>query len=333
MLAQIAAQFEARNLKPVIATELEFYLVDYEQGKSPLPPVSPQTGLRLNKTSILSISDLYEFDGFLDDVYARCEALGIPADAAIAENGCGQFEINLLHCNDPLKAADDAMLFKQVVKSVAMQHGWTATFMAKPYGDQSGNGFHVHCSLEDKHGHNVFDDNSEQGSPLLHNAIAGVLATMDSFMLLFAPHFNSYRRLAPGSHAPTMIAWGYENRTAAVRVPGGPYQARRLEHRVAGADANPYLVCSAILAGILYGIDNQLTPPAPIQGSTYDDPDLDALPMDWFSAIDSFEFSEIVPQLLPQEIIDLIVSVKHQEAARFARQITNFEYATYLQDM
>ncbi|GAA0312666.1 glutamine synthetase family protein [Psychrobacter aestuarii] len=332
VLRHIAEKFKALELTPVMATELEFYLLDYTEGETPKPPIRPKSGLRLNKTSVLSINDLLQFDDFLDDVYTECRKLDIPVDAALAENGCGQFEINLLHVNDPLKAADDAILFKQVVKAVAAKRGLTATFMAKPFGKQSGNGFHVHCSLLDKNGNNIFDDGSDEGSEILRQAVAGLVATMSACTLLFAPHVNSYRRFIPGTLAPNNISWGYENRTAAVRIPGGDTKARRIEHRVSGADANPYLVCSAVLAGILYGIENQLTPPSPINDITYDADNLDTLPLDWLSAIREFEDSDVIHALFPVEMIELLIAVKKQEAKRFAQQVTNLEYLTYLQD-
>lgn len=332
VLAEVVKRFEALELRPVMATELEFYLTDFKKGHAPKSPKSPKTGRRLSKTAVLSINELSDFEDFFNDIYHQCEAMGIPTDATIAENGCGQFEINLLHTDAPLRAADDAVLFKQVVKGVARKHGFTATFMAKPYGYQSGSGFHIHCSLLDKDGQNVFDDGSEQGSDTLRHAVAGLLHTMSDCMLVFAPHLNSYRRLAPGMLAPTSIAWGYENRTTAIRIPGGPHEARRIEHRVAGADANPYLVCAAVLGGMLYGIENQLQPQAPVDGNIYDS-DVELLPNSWLAAIDAFEQSQLVEKLFPQEIIETLKIVKRQEANRFNEQITTFEYNTYLEDL
>ncbi|WP_296403019.1 glutamine synthetase family protein [Psychrobacter sp.] len=329
----ISKKFKALGLTPVMATELEFYLVDYTEGQTPKSPIRPKNGLRLNKTSILSINDLLQFDEFLDEVYTQCRNLDIPVDAALAENGCGQFEINMIHVDDPLKAADDAVLFKQVVKSVATRMGLTATFMAKPFGLQSGNGFHVHCSLLDQDGNNIFDDGTDEGSDMLRHAVAGLIQTMSDCTLLFAPHVNSYRRFAPGTLAPNNISWGYENRTAAVRIPGGDSKARRIEHRVSGADANPYLVCSAVLAGILYGIENKLEAPEPINSIAYSELKLKNLPLDWLSAIRKFERSEVVGSLFPAEMIELLIAVKKQEAIRFAKQVTNLEYLTYLQDV
>lgn len=332
VLANITEKFKTLGLTPVMATELEFYLLDYKEGKTPKPPIRPKSGLRLNKTSLSSINDLLQFDEFLDEVYEHCAKLDIPVDAALAENGCGQFEINLLHVDNPLKAADDAIMFKQVVKSVAARRGLTATFMAKPFGKQSGNGFHVHCSLLDKDGNNVFDDGSDTGSDTLRNAVAGLMEVMADCTLIFAPHVNSYRRFAPGTLAPNNISWGYENRTAAIRIPGGQHKARRIEHRVSGADANPYLVCSAILAGMLHGIQNKLTPPEPINEQAYDEEKIGQLPLDWLSAIREFEESKIVWELFPKEMIELLIDVKKQEAKRFSLQVTDLEYSTYLQE-
>ena len=255
---------------------------------------------------------------------------GIPADAAISENGAGQFEINMRHVDDPLRAADDAVLFKRLVRGIARKHGFAATFMAKPYGDLAGSGFHVHFSLVDENGVNVFDNGGEEGTPLMLNAVAGLLATMQQNTLTFAPHENSYRRLLPGAHAPTNVAWGYENRTAAIRIPGGDHRARRIEHRVAGADANPYLVLTSILGGALLGIEQDMQPVAPITGDAYT-MKLDNLPLDWATAIDAFRKGPDVPGLFSARLQTMMVECKTQELRKFARQVTHFEYDTYLE--
>ena len=216
--------------------------------------------------SVLSIDELDDFGSFFRDVYAACALQGVPANSAIAENGIGQFEINLMHVDDPLRAADDAVLFKRIVKGVARKHGFAASFMAKPYGGRSGSGLHVHFSLLDKNDINVFDNGRDEGSSMLRHAVGGLLEAMAETTILFAPHFNSYRRLRPGAHAPSAAAWGYENRTVAVRIPGGSPKARRIEHHVAGADANPYLVLTGILAGALVGIEREIVPTRPGSG-------------------------------------------------------------------
>lgn len=327
-LAALVERYAALDLHPVIAMELEFYLYD-PKGDRPAAPISPVTGKRLDADAVLSIDEMDEFGAFFRDVYAACSQQGVPADSAIAENGIGQFEINLLHVNDPLRAADDAVLFKRIVKGVARKHGFAASFMAKPYGGRSGSGLHVHFSLLDGNGVNVFDNDSDEGSATMRYAVGGLLEAMADTTLLFAPHFNSYRRLRPGTHAPSAAAWGYENRTVAIRIPGGSPKARRIEHRVAGADANPYLVLAGILGGALIGIERQIKPIDPVRGDAYA-LKLKSLPPDWASAINAFAGSEIVDVTLPPMLRDMLVACKRQEMATFAAQVTDFEYEAYL---
>jgi glutamine synthetase len=328
-LARVAEQYKQRGLTPVVATELEFYLFDPSEDH-PQAPRSPVTGKRLDSDGALSLDELQHFDAFLDEVYDACELQGIPADAAISENGAGQFEINMRHVADPLRAADDAVLFKRLVRGIARKHDFAATFMAKPYGDLSGSGFHAHFSLIDEDGVNVFDNGGDEGTSLMLNAVAGLLATMQQNTLTFAPHENSYRRLLPGAHAPTNVAWGYENRTAAIRIPGGSPKARRIEHRVAGADANPYLVLAAILGGALLGIERNMQPAPPITGDAYA-MKLDNLPLDWATAIDAFRKGADVPTIFSRRLQTMLVECKMQELRKFARHVTNFEFETYLE--
>lgn len=328
-LADVCERFKAAGLTPVVATELEFYLMD-GGSDTPQAPISPATGRHLSNTDVLSLAELEQFEAFLNDVYTAFEQQNIPADAAIAENGRGQFEVNLLHVDDPLKAADDAIFFKRTVKNLARQHGMIASFMAKPYGDQSGNGFHVHFSLLDEAGNNVFDDGGNWGTDTLRQAVAGLIQAMPDSMLVLAPHLNSYRRLQKGSHAPTVAAWGYENRTAAIRIPGGSHKARRIEHRVAGADANPYLVLACVLGSALYGIENKLTAPAPLAGSAYD-AGLPSLPNQWSEAIQSFAESDVMAEVLNPLLCELFLTCKQQEFAAFSRHISEFEYHSYLE--
>lgn len=330
-LSAITKRYQALGYTPVVATELEFYLVDPSE-TIPQPPLSPVTGKRLDSDGALSLDELEHFDAFLNDVYAACQAQGIPADSAISENGAGQFEINMLHCNDALRAADDAVLFKRLVRGIARKHGFAATFMAKPYGMRAGSGFHVHFSLLDKDGNNVFDNGADRGSGLMLNAVAGLLETMQENTLAFAPHENSFRRLLPGTHAPSSVAWGYENRTVAVRIPGGHHKARRIEHRVAGADANPYLVLASVLGGALLGIEQGWTPPEPVSGDAYSlAKELPHLPLDWASAIQAFKSGPYIQSIYSQRLQRMLVDCKRQEQMRFNRQVTEFEYHSYLE--
>jgi len=328
-LAAVLEYYQDNGLTPVVATELEFYLFDSEQEK-PQAPVSPVSGKRLDSDQVLSINELEHFDDFFNDVYQACEAHRIAADSTISENGTGQFEINLMHTSDALKAADDTLLFKRLVKGIARRHGLGATFMAKPYGRRSGNGFHVHFSLLDKDGCNVFDDSSDKGSELMLNAVAGLLATMPENMLVFAPHANSYRRLLVNTHAPSNVSWGYDNRTTAIRIPGGSHRARRIEHRVAGADANPYLVLASILGGAALGIKSALQPAAAVTGSAYGG-DLPELPVSWRDAIEAFKHGQYISSIYSQQLKKMFVQLKEQELLRFGKQVSEFEYHSYLE--
>ncbi|MGO4854175.1 glutamine synthetase family protein [Phaeovulum sp. W22_SRMD_FR3] len=328
-LAEVVARYKALGLTPVVATELEFYVCDPSEA-APQPPRSPVTGKRLDSDGALSLDDLQHFDAYLNEVYDACRAQGIPADAAISENGAGQFEINFRHVADPMEAADDAVLFKRLVRGIARKHGFAATFMAKPYGDRAGSGMHVHFSLVDAEGRNVFDNGGPEGTDLLRNAVAGLLGTMQENALVFAPHENSFRRLLPGAHAPSSVAWGYENRTTAIRIPGGSPKARRIEHRVAGADANPYLVLASVLGGALLGIERGWTPAEPITGDAYTQ-DLGHLPYDWASAIEAFARGPLIGDIYSRRLQRMFVQCKQQELRRFTRHVTDFEYHSYLE--
>jgi glutamine synthetase len=307
----VVDKFKARGLTPVVATEMEFYLVD-DSGSEIRQPPSPRSGKRRPGAEILSLRALDAFDAFFTELYDACDEMDIPAEAAISEVGLGQFEINLQHVPDALKAADDAWLFKMLVRGLARNHGFAASFMAKPYLDYAGNGLHTHFSLVDEDGKNLFADGTFEGTPLLKNAIAGCLNAIPDLTLIFAPHGNSYERLVPESHAPTGICWAYDNRTASIRVPGGSWDARRVEHRVAGGDVNPYLFLAAVLGSALNGIEDDMKAPPPITGNAYDQ-DLLQIPDTWGAAIDRFEESPIAKRIFTQQLIDNLVATKRQE--------------------
>ena len=331
ILAAVLDKFTTRGLHPVAAFEMEFYLADptLHDGLAPANVASPLTGAVSIRDGVLSVEDLDDYDTLLNDIYDCCKMQNVAADTAISEAGSGQFEINLLHGSDCLKVADDAMLFKQIVKGVARKHRLAASFMAKPHTDRPGNGMHVHLSVTDKRGQNIFDDGSEAGSQLMKHALAGLLAAMPESMLIFAPHHNSYRRFAIESHAPLAACWGYENRTTALRIPMGPTQQRRIEHRVAGADTNPYLVLATILAGVLTGLDRGAPPPPPTEGSAYD-VNLPSLPLTWQTAYGAFAKGSVLGNLLPDVFRHMLLDCKAQEMRRFAADISAFEYQSYL---
>ncbi|MGJ8611718.1 MAG: glutamine synthetase family protein, partial [Octadecabacter sp.] len=326
-LASVLKRYADLGLTPICGTELEFYLVD-DSGKDLRVPRSPKSGKRRPGAEILSLRALDAWDNFFTALYDGAEAMDIPAETAISEAGLGQFEINLSH-SPAMKAADDTWLFKLLVRGVARQHGFAASFMAKPYPEYSGNGMHVHFSVLDKDGNNIFDNGGDEGTPALHHAIAGCMNALAPSALILAPHGNSYDRLVPNAHAPTSICWAYENRTAAIRVPGGSHKARRIEHRVAGGDVNPYLMLAAVLGAALTGIEDAQMPPAPITGNAYDQ-GLPQLPSSWGDAIDAFESDARIKRIFPAELIRNLVATKRQELQEFASLSPAEEIDLYL---
>ncbi|MBZ4022623.1 glutamine synthetase [Rhodobacter sp. TJ_12] len=310
-LARVVARYAEQGLRPVVATELEFFLID-DSGKTLRVPPSPRSGKRRSGGETLSLRALDAFDIFFTKLYEACEAMDIPADTAISEAGPGQFEINLMHQADPLKAADDTWLFKMLVKGLARQHGFAASFMAKPYDMWPGNGMHTHFSVLDESGANIFDNGTDKGSDALRHAVAGCLEALPGSTLVFAPHQNSYTRLVPNAHAPTGIGWAYENRTAALRIPASSPAARRIEHRVAGGDVNPYLMIAAILGAALVGIEDEMTPETPINGNAYSQ-SLPQLPATWNMAINSFANCPIIRRVFEEELIANLLMTKRQE--------------------
>lgn len=310
-LARVVERYSAAGLTPVVATELEFFLID-DSGTHLRVPPSPRSGKRRTGGEILSLRALDAFDRFFTALYEACEAMDIPADTAISEAGPGQFEINLMHQADALKAADDAWLFKMLVKGLARQHGFAASFMAKPYDIWSGNGMHTHFSVLDRQGGNIFDDSTDRGSDRLRHAVAGCLAAINGSTLIFAPHENSYDRLVPNAHAPTAIGWAYENRTTALRIPASSPVARRIEHRVAGGDVNPYLMHAAILGAALIGIEDKMDAPAPINGNAYNQ-GLPQIPGTWGEALTAFETCPLIQRIFPSELVTNYLMTKRQE--------------------
>ncbi|MCH7796613.1 MAG: glutamine synthetase, partial [Proteobacteria bacterium] len=332
LLARVAARFAELDLRPVVAFELEFYLVDRERRPdgAPQPPVSPVTGARDRGTQVYGMAEIDAFAALLDDVAEACAAQDIPSSAISAEYAPGQFEINLQHVADPLLAADHCVLFKRAVKGVARRHGVQASFMAKPYLDQTGCGLHLHISLQDKTGRNVFDGGEAPASATLEHALGGILDILPESMAFLAPNVNSFRRYQPNVFVPIRRTWGFENRSTALRIPLGRGAARRIEHRVAGADANPYLALATALAGIHHGITNEIAPPPAFEGNAGFAFDED-LPFRVRPALARLIESEVLADYLGPEYPRLYAACKTEELEAFERHIGAREYAWYLQ--
>lgn len=327
-LAGVLNRYKQRGWTVHAATEMEFYLVD-DQEDTLTTATNPITGRKMNGDATLCMNELDAFDAFFTDLYDGCAAMDIPAQAAISEAGSGQFEINLLH-RDALSAADDAYLFKALTKGIARKHRMAATFMAKPFADDAGNGMHVHFSVLDEDGKNIFDDGGPDGTDLLRHAVGGCIAAMPPSTLVFVPHGVSFDRMVPGAHAPTGAGWAYDNRTAAIRIPGGSHKARRIEHRVACGDINPYLTIAAILGAALIGIEDTMDPGSPLTGNAYEQ-ELPQLATDWQSAIDVFESDPIVARIFPALLIENLCYTKRQELDRMSKLAREDLWKIYLE--
>lgn len=321
------------GLQPVAATELEFYLLEGEADR-PTPRAGRLPGTREPQAGLqfATMDDLAEVDPFLAGVYAACRAQRIPAGATLKEFSPGQFEVNLQHVRDPELACDHAVLLKRVVKAVARRHGLAATFMAKPFADLAGCSLHIHISLLDREGRNVFAGRTahEPFSDTLRHAVGGLAATMAEGMAIFAPNANSYRRYRPGLFVPLTPNWGTNHRGVALRVPMSAPEDTRIEHRPAGADGNPYLVMAAVLAGIHHGIVNRCDPGPMVKTGEVIGEEKITLPVRWEAALDAFEAGRILPKYLGERYHRIFLACRREEAERFHAQVSNRDYEWYL---
>ena len=328
VLERMVDKLAGLGLSATCAFELEFYLLEESGGNWSEPPKPLfSTHLGPARQNMYALSDLEALLPVVDDLRRAAEMQGIPADAAVSEAAPGQFELNLHHRRDPLRAADDAVLLRRLVQGVARKHNLKASFMAKPFVEWPGNGMHVHASMEDRTG-NIFAC-PDVGSERLGHAISGLLKTMPEALLLFTSTFNGFRRMQPGSYAPTSICWGFDNRSVALRVPASSPEAARIEHRIAGADANPYFVLVGVLAGMLEGLTKKEPPPAPVEGNAYEKGHKRLTP--WMDeAIDAFEASHLMKDAVGAEMHKVLTEIKKEELNEFGREISTLERQTYL---
>lgn len=333
VLKEVVSRFSRRGWRPVLAAELEFSLVHWRDSTlthtCPAPAGADPIG-----GNLYSLDLMHKHGDLMEELRIACEIQDLPYEGVVKESAPSQYEINMRHVDDPLLVAEQILQMKRLIKGVCAKHGLVASFMPKPFEEEAGNGMHVHCSLLDETNRNVFDDGSEQGSPLLRQAIAGCLVHMADSMAIFSPGYNGYRRFAPGAHAPTYPCWGLENRTVAVRVPAGNPAARRLEHRVAGADANPYLLFAVLLGAIMDGIEQQRVPPEPVRGDGYAQAPPEAMLPSYFQdAVALFSRSGFTTEALGTELKRIYTLTKEQEVAEFRRRVTTLEYQTYLETL
>ncbi|CAH0529827.1 glutamine synthetase family protein [Vibrio hippocampi] len=327
VLTKQLQDLQQQGFNPCVAVEYEFYLQDLhpdEQG-NPQPPIMPLSQTRMAQTQVYSLDELDEFKSFIDEVIEVCQQQGIPASNISAEYAPGQFEVNLKHSSDVVAACDQSMLMKRVIRAIAKKHGFCANFMAKPYSEYSGNGCHIHVSLLDNDGNNIFSDQPE----VFQHAIAGILKYMSETMAILAPNANSYRRFQPNMFVSMQPNWGWDNRTVALRVPSDTEENRRVEHRVAGADCNPYLVVGVILASILEGVQQQLQAPQAIDGNGFELPLDNPFPLSWPQALEQFDASKVLERHLSANFCRVYHANKYSEQLAFATNITPLEYEWY----
>jgi glutamine synthetase len=288
------------------------------------------------KTEVYSVDHLHGMEPLFSDIYASAKAQGIPAETVISEYAPGQYELTLHYRRNILEAADDLVMLKRIVRASARRHGVTACFMAKPIEDYAGSGMHLHVSMTDKTGRNVFSESDgETWSLDLLRALGGLTSTMAESMLVFAPHANSWRRFVSQSYAPIAPTWGVNNRSVALRVPAGDVKNRRIEHRPSGVDANPYLVAATVLAGIAKGLDEKLDPGPATEGNGYEK-SADAattMPVDWRAAIELAKKSAFLQDALGMDLHRTFTAIKQSEYLRVARTVSELDYHLYLHEV
>ncbi len=318
------------GLTPVVALEFEFSLLNTQ--KMPPEPAKPPVHFpELTGAQTYNFDPLYDFQNFIHEVEQSCRDQGVPVSGMLAEFGEGQFEINLNHGDDIATACDNGLLLKRTVKGVARRHGLLASFMAKPFSGEVGNGLHIHLSILDRDGANIFAgrDPSSPYTDQFRYSVGGLLTSMAESMAIFAPNANSYRRLQPGFYVPVDSNWGHNHRGVSIRVPVSKAEDTRLEHRVSSADANPYLVCGAILSGIHHGLMHQIDPGPMIKENTDIDEKI-TLPIRWDRALEAFHSSAILPKYLGEEFCQAFWALRAYEEREFHSEISDRDYDWYL---
>lgn len=332
VLARVLARFRALGLRPVVAVEYEFYLLDDTKHDPPQARRSrvPGTGRRAAGPRAYSVEDLHELDGLFADLAAAGAMQGIPCGSIVSEYGAGQFEVNLHHVDDALLACDHAVLLRRLIRGVAARHALAATFMAKPFADTDGSGMHVHVSLLDAQGRNLFAP--VEGTAVvaaLRHAIGGMLAALPESQAIFCPNANSYRRIRPGCFAPVAPNWGINHRGVALRLPVADAANTRFEHRPAGADCNPYLAVAAILAAAHHGITQRIEPPPMVREGQAVADEVRLAPR-WEQALDAFDAGHLLPDYLGAEFCETFSKARRFEADEFHAQVSTLDYDWYL---
>ena len=324
VLKRVLAAYDKRGLKPVVAPEIEFYLVNKNPDPDyPLTPPVGRSGRAIGGGAGYSIAGVNEFDELIDDIYHFSESQGLEIDTLIHEEGAGQLEINLRH-GDPVELADQVFMFKRTIREAALKHDTYATFMAKPIQGQPGSAMHIHQSIVDKKtGRNIFTAEDGSETEAFFHFIGGMQKHVPNALVMLAPYVNSYRRLTQAASAPVNNKWGYDNRTTAFRVPRSDPAARRVENRIPSSDANPYLALAASLACGLIGMVNKLPAEPPVLTTANED-EID-LPRGLLEAVDLFEADQELRDMLGDGFVSTYVAIKRAEFETFMEVISPWE--------
>ena len=324
VLKRVVELYTERGWKPVVAPEIEFYLVAQSDDPDyPLKPPRGRSGRTITGGQSYSIAGVNEFDELVDDIYDFSDKQGLEIDTLIHEEGPAQLEINLRH-GDPIELADQVFLFKRTIREAAIKHGMYATFMAKPMQQYAGSAMHIHQSVVDaKTGKNVFSKSDGEPSEALFNFIGGMQHYVPKALVMMAPYVNSYRRLTPEMAAPVNTAWGYDNRTTAFRIPTSNAAGRRVENRLPSSDANPYLSLAASLACGYLGMVNGVVPTSPTAETANEG--VISLPRGLLEAVSLMEAERDFDDILGREFTATLAGVKRGEFETFMRVISPWE--------
>jgi glutamine synthetase len=317
-------KYAAKGWKPVVAPELEFFLVDMNRDPDlPLQPPIGRTGRPETGRQAYSIDAVNEFDPLFEDIYEYCDVQELEVDTLIHEVGAAQMEINFLH-GDALNLADRVFLFKRTVREAALRHKMYATFMAKPMENEPGSAMHVHQSLVDAEtGRNLFTGSDGEATSLFHGYIAGLQKYTPALMPIFAPYINSYRRLSRFMAAPINVQWGYDNRTVGFRIPHSAPAARRIENRIPGVDCNPYLAIAATLAAGYLGMTQRLEPTPPLASDGY--ALAYQLPRNLEEGLTLMAACEPLADMFGEKFVKAFLALKETEYEAFFRVISSWE--------
>ena len=323
VLRHVLSKYEAKGWTPVVAPEVEFYLLSaHSDPNAEAEPPEGRLGWTEGARQPYSIDAMNDFDPFINSLYAYCEAQRIVIDTLSQEMGPAQFEINFLH-GDAVDLADQVFLFKRTVREVAIEHEMHATFLAKPMAEEAGSALHIHQSIVDSEGNNIFSAKNGKATEFFYGYIGGLQRYMPEALLIFAPYVNSYRRFLNPWASPINLEWAVDNRTVGLRVPDAEPINRRVENRLAGSDVNPYLVLAATLACGFLGMAEGLQPTEPAEGSAYKEEF--SLHRHIFAAIEALRDSKAMQNMLGANFVELYCKVKDDEYKEFQEIITPWE--------